>query len=818
MKNLLITLIFFSFSKLSFGQFPDTMVLALNQNYCGEAFFDLNYYFNTNDSITFHVDFGNNTDSLVTTEYTSSSFIPQQFSSIYVYSGNYTIDVTAETSSGAFLDHQTYNFAIIGGEGCSTETIYKITNNFSGSYYLSDTIPMDFTGSDGMTHTIYPTNFPNNYLTNPFLYPAQITANQAWLAAHNQVQLNPPIHFSAPTMILLEDMYFGIGWPALIISRTDVANINNLVTLSPSSSFVFDQQENDCYLHLNNTTNAIPDSIKRIRVEYDPFLQVSHPTLLNLTEGVGFFEFDVERLNLYQPIHFGLTASSVVSLDSLYFRCFYLNNADQNAQDDTTSIFFESVDPCAVFTGSVLNVSLDYSELIKASSHVNSQVTLSKNLCIAVDSLEFTVHHSAFLELDTTILDPFFQFNQLNDTTLKALIAIPQYSPNYVIQLIFKLTDLPTGLTYVNYSINLPDDNLNDNLIGDTIMIQACDSIDFGIASLSAVMVAPIQAGKCNISPLILASCYVTDTTEILITFPSYVTVDSSALVYGTFIDSTFHLLVDWTNQNAYFQLLFHIPGSIPSGTPYIITAKVVNSNDIDSTNNESSYQGIVLNSYDPNEKHTDLPTNLDPDLQEKITYTIHFQNDGNLEAYNIVVRDTLSANLDLSTFQFLGASHHCEVIVDENTREVVFNFPYIMLASSELDSLGSQGIFSYQISENANLPEGSIIENTAYIYFDFNPAIITNTTYNINHLPLGLTESKTELIGLYPNPAQDKIQFSGATVNQVLIYDLAGKVVLESNNILNNEVSLNHIQTGIYQVVLKTENSISNQKLIIKK
>ena len=30
------------------------------------------------------------------------------------------------------------------------------------------------------------------------------------------------------------------------------------------------------------------------------------------------------------------------------------------------------------------------------------------------------------------------------------------------------------------------------------------------------------------------------------------------------------------------------------------------------------------------------------------------------------------------------------------------------------------------------DLPEGTIIENTAHIYFDFNPPIITNTTKNI--------------------------------------------------------------------------------------
>ncbi|MGV3609777.1 MAG: T9SS type A sorting domain-containing protein, partial [Fluviicola sp.] len=89
---------------------------------------------------------------------------------------------------------------------------------------------------------------------------------------------------------------------------------------------------------------------------------------------------------------------------------------------------------------------------------------------------------------------------------------------------------------------------------------------------------------------------------------------------------------------------------------------------------------------------------------------------------------------------------------------------------------------------------------------------------YNINQEPLGLEDSKLEAIYMYPNPAADKIQFSGASIREVAIYDMAGKQVLEVSNILNNEVSLNNLQSGIYQVILKSENSISNQKLVIKK
>jgi uncharacterized repeat protein (TIGR01451 family) len=810
-----IILIILSCSKLSFGQISDTMALNMNQfGNCGTANYNLIYYFENVDTVVFHIDFGNNTDTIFTGPSTGYYYPYNSFSSGYAYSGNYTVQVTAETTSGTFLDQQTYNYVITGGEGCSLETINNLRNDFSGSWFnFFDSLPIDFTGADGITQIIFPTTI--GYPTNTFLYPAQVTANPAWLAAHNLTQLSPPILFSAPNTVIPGDMHYGLGYASFIIARTDVVNVNNKMSLA-GNSLIANQQPTDCYLHLNNTIDAIPDSLKRIRVEYDPFLNVSHDTLLNMTEGTGFIEFDVELLNLYESIHFSLTASSVVSLDSIYFRCFYLNNIDQNAQDDTTTLFLTSVNPCDGMTDSVLNISLNSTLSGYVNNQVISQLTLSKTMCEEVDSIGLTVYYSPFMELDQPNSN--LQFSQINDSTLYTIVTIPQYAFSQYYPLPFLLAATPPGSVYVNYTIDILDFELQDNTTGDTLNFVLCDSLDLTISAISANMIAPTQSGTCSISPFILSSCVLADSAELLITFPSYVMPDSNSLALGTFIDSTLHILVDWTNQNDYHLINFHIPGTIPSGTPYTITAKIVNSNDPDTANNELSTYGNVLNSYDPNEKHADLPSLLNPDIREKITYTIHFQNDGNLEAYNIVVRDTLSANLDINTFEFLGASHHCEVYIDSSTREITFNFSNIMLPFSESDSLGSQGIFSYRISENTNLPLGSIIENTAYIYFDFNPAIITNTTYNINELPLGLDEPISEAIYLYPNPAEDKIKFSGASVTEASIYDLTGKLVLETKNILNNELSLNNLQTGIYQAVLKTNSTISTQKLVIKK
>ena len=56
------------------------------------------------------------------------------------------------------------------------------------------------------------------------------------------------------------------------------------------------------------------------------------------------------------------------------------------------------------------------------------------------------------------------------------------------------------------------------------------------------------------------------------------------------------------------------------------------------------------------------------------------------------------------------------------------------MLPDSTCCEEDSHGLVSYLIRPLPDLDPGTVIENTAYIYFDNNPPIITNTTWNTIH------------------------------------------------------------------------------------
>jgi hypothetical protein len=57
------------------------------------------------------------------------------------------------------------------------------------------------------------------------------------------------------------------------------------------------------------------------------------------------------------------------------------------------------------------------------------------------------------------------------------------------------------------------------------------------------------------------------------------------------------------------------------------------------------------------------------------------------------------------------------------------FEFNPIYLPDSNVNEVTSHGFIEYRIAQQANLPNGTIINNNASIYFDYNAPVKTNTT-----------------------------------------------------------------------------------------
>jgi len=180
--------------------------------------------------------------------------------------------------------------------------------------------------------------------------------------------------------------------------------------------------------------------------------------------------------------------------------------------------------------------------------------------------------------------------------------------------------------------------------------------------------------------------------------------------------------------------IYLQMPG-ITSVNDTLSSILIVNSEDnselLTYTNNDTSYFELVC-AFDPNEKLVD-PDGYGEDgfilPGEILEYTVYFQNTGNDTAFNVLISDTLDENLDWTTFEIIAQSHDLIITFQNNTLN--FRFNNIMLPDSNVNETGSHGFVKYRISAKDSLSSWNRIENTANIYFDYNPAIITNTVYN---------------------------------------------------------------------------------------
>ncbi|MFH2142730.1 MAG: FG-GAP-like repeat-containing protein [Bacteroidota bacterium] len=142
----------------------------------------------------------------------------------------------------------------------------------------------------------------------------------------------------------------------------------------------------------------------------------------------------------------------------------------------------------------------------------------------------------------------------------------------------------------------------------------------------------------------------------------------------------------------------------------------------------------ILTCSYDPNDKlvsptGTGLEGIISKD--EILEYTVRFQNTGNDTAINVKIRDQIDPNIDISSIQLLGTSHHSVDVYIEQNRWLVIQFDSIMLPDSTTNFIESQGFVKYRMAIDSTVLPNTKIQNNANIFFDCNPAVVTNNVLN---------------------------------------------------------------------------------------
>lgn len=270
---------------------------------------------------------------------------------------------------------------------------------------------------------------------------------------------------------------------------------------------------------------------------------------------------------------------------------------------------------------------------------------------------------------------------------------------------------------------------------------------------------------------------------------------------------------------------------------------------DINLSNNCTTLELEVVNSYDPNDKVC-LQGNvvLDSMLGEFLNYKIRFENTGTADAINIIIEDDINPIIfDISSIRIIDSSHPMQTLIRNNRVSFVFDNIYL-----PYDDENNDGYLVFEIRTWDNLFVGDTLANEASIFFDYNFPIITNNAIssivedldgdgfhnledcddndpNINPIAdeiygnivdencdgeilSSINSINWDKFSIFPNPVSETIFIE---VNDISDYDFkifgfTGELLLSGK--VSEQISVASLQAGIFVIKFFSEESNSSE------
>lgn len=280
--------------------------------------------------------------------------------------------------------------------------------------------------------------------------------------------------------------------------------------------------------------------------------------------------------------------------------------------------------------------------------------------------------------------------------------------------------------------------------------------------------------------------------------------------------------LQPFESRAIYFTLNVNSPLEIPSvnsGDILDFTASINFAQGDDTPeDNISVLHQAAINSMDPNVKTCLEGDSVGPEhIGKFLHYSIEFENLGNAEATNVVVKDIIdTTKFDISTLQVLYASDDVRTTIKGNIVE--FAFRNINLSPAAGDPpVGGHGTILFKIKTLSSLTIDDDVSNEASIFFDYNAPIITNMA-RTNFALLAANGFKNDSsIVVYPNPASDLIRIDCSSIlKSVELYDIQGRI-LEKMLVHTKtaQLDISDKANGIYFVKIATQNGEQIEKII---
>lgn len=436
--------------------------------------------------------------------------------------------------------------------------------------------------------------------------------------------------------------------------------------------------------------------------------------------------------------------------------------------------------------------------------------------------------------------EPYFPLGQFHYEVNNNGVIHNIYSPNGV----YSIYDDNTLNSYgLNYSVN-------SNYASNFSSIASYSNVAVAAGGMSTynfpiTVLQNFEDVSINISPLSSARAGTTYQNKIVYTNNGTQTISSGTLTYnantGTTITNisqsgtspitngfsySFNNLLPFESRTIIVTIAVPAIPYVSLGQLLTNTASIVPpSGDTIEGNNTSSSSQAVVASYDPNDK---MESRGDEILfstftsNDYLNYTIRFENTGTAGAIDVVVTDILDSQLDESTLIMSDASHN--YTLDRVANSLVWTFENILLPVSVPDTNIGKGYISFRVKPKPGYAVGDIIPNSASIFFDSNPPIVTNTFNSEFVATLGTVSFSNSEVLLYPNPANHvvtiSLQNSIENLKNIAIFDVLGKNIETIQAVSSNqlEIDVTTYAKGIYLVEITSDSNMKYiKKLIIQ-
>lgn len=295
----------------------------------------------------------------------------------------------------------------------------------------------------------------------------------------------------------------------------------------------------------------------------------------------------------------------------------------------------------------------------------------------------------------------------------------------------------------------------------------------------------------------------------------------TSSVTTATATGFTYNFTNLLPNEEKYIYVTMQVPVIPTVALGQLVTNSVtttIPSGDMNVANNTFNLTETIIGSWDPNDKsesHGEKIVHSTFSSNEYLTYTIRFENTGTAEAINIRVNDVLDSQLDENSIRMVNASH--PYVLDKVGSTLNWKFDGVNLSPSVANTQIGHGYIVFQVKPKTGFAVGDIIPNTANIYFDFNPAIVTNTVTTEFVTTLAVNEFDTNSVSVYPNPVHANLNLKNSSkIDLVEVISVLGqKVLIQDVNDFDAKINMSSLEKGIYFVKVISEGKEKTIKII---